>query len=81
MKKWLIRNLGMKGSWKWACKQMKCGLAVRPSTATGTVRYMLDCELQQRICWAFVEEVNEDTKWESAKLFLKDFDSTEWVVV
>ena len=77
---WIITTFGLKGSWKWACKQMNDGHIVRPSTATGAVKYKLDHEGQGRILWAFVDTPTSQTRWDNANLFLTDFKSTKWVI-
>ena len=69
----IIRLLGLKGSWKWAVRHMKSGGMVRPSNITGAVVYKLDDENQGRIVWAFVRNPNDGTKWESASIFVSDF--------
>ena len=74
----IIRFFGLKGSWKWAVKQIKKGEIVRPSSATGTGKYKLDHENQGRICWNFSKVLTSYDKWESANIFLKDFDRTDW---
>jgi protein involved in temperature-dependent protein secretion len=79
MRDYLIRLLGLKGSWKWACKQMDKGAIVRPSNATGSVCYKLDHEGQRRIVWAFNRHPIRGTKWENANIFLSDFESTDWI--
>ena len=80
IKNWVVRNLGLRGSWKWACKQMQHGKIVRPSSATGAVCYKLDNEGQGRILWAFKRKP-EHADFENAYIFLKDFEATDWVMI
>ena len=78
MIKWIIRFFGLKGSWSWACRQMDKGFIVYRTTDTGSAKYRLDCEGQRRIEWAFTYDVTNTTVWEDAKIFLSDFECTEW---
>lgn len=75
---WIIRTLGLKGSWSWACRQMKQGKIIRPSTAV-SVGYKLDDEGEERIIWSFKRYPTKDD-WENAYLFLSDFKATDWVI-
>lgn len=78
---WIIRFFGLKGSWKWACKQMERGEWVRPAHATGSVKYRIDNETQGRIVWTFKREPIGNKDWGNANIFLSDFDATDWVCV
>ena len=73
MLKWLVKFLGLRGSWSWACKEMDRGRIVCRTTDTGAARYRLDGEGQRRIEWSF------GGGWESAYIFLDDFECTDWV--
>lgn len=73
MRRWLVRTLGLPGSWTWACRQMRAGRCVRPASASGAVRYRLDVEGQERIEWSF-----GDDRWANANVFLSDFATTDW---
>jgi hypothetical protein len=77
---WIVKTFGLKGSWKWAVKQMRAGHIIRPGSATGTVKYRLDREKQERICWNFNQVLTGSDYWESAKIFLSDFERTDWVI-
>ena len=79
IKNWIVRKLGLKGSWSWACKQMKNGKIVKPSNITGSVKYKLDNECQQRICYTFARNI-EGAKWDNANIFLSDFERTDWII-
>jgi hypothetical protein len=76
----LVRLFGLRGSWKWACRQMDRGAIVRPRSATGAVRYKLDHEGHRRLMWAF-QDHPADYRWENAYFFLSDQESTDWEVV
>jgi len=80
MRKAIIRFFGLKGSWKWAVRQLKRGRIVRPGTATGSVKYRLDYEAQGRILWTHVETPVTRREWSNAYIFVSDFDATDWVV-
>ena len=82
MKKWLIRVLGLRGSWSWACRQMDQGAIVRPAGATGSVKYKLDDLTNRRILWSFDREPPKERRdWDGCNIFLSDFERTDWVVV
>jgi hypothetical protein len=81
---YFIKTLGLNGSWKWACKKMCQGHIVRPGMASGTVRYKLDQEGQKRIMWSFPfrsDPLGTDVLWESANMFIDDFNRVDWVIV
>ena len=78
---WIKRFLGLKGSWMWACRQMKKGVWVRRVIASGTVKYKLDHEGQGRIMWTFARHSKSNSDWEEAYIFLDDFEATDWVCV
>ena len=81
MKKWIIRFLGLKGSWKWAYKQMKEGKIVFRISDTGAAKYKLDNENQQRIMWTFTHHPSlKDKDWQNAYVFLDMFNNTNWVI-
>lgn len=74
------RFLRMKGTWEWACDQMMEGKIVRPKNASGCVHYKLDNATNKRIIWNFTkEEGNFGSHWDSANIFIRDFESTDWV--
>ena len=78
--KWLISFLGLKGSWKWACREMSKGRIVRRSTNTGKAHYRLDRENQRRIQWVFCAGSTLENEWENANIFLSDFECIDWVI-
>ena len=75
--KWIIRLLGLRGSWKWACRQLMKGHVVYPLRATGAVQYALDDEHQKRLLWRF----GNNDEWQNANFFLRDQLRTDWVVM
>lgn len=79
LKSWIIKTFGLKGSWKWACKQMQQGRMVGTMNTTGHVRYRLDNEAQERILWAFHNGPTYKD-FRGANIFLQDFERVDWVV-
>lgn len=77
----IIRFFGLPGSWKWACRQMEKGRIVRRSTDTGTAKYRLDLEAQRRIVWSYKSNPPNDSEWETAYIFLRDFECVKWVII
>lgn len=80
MTKFLIRFLGLPGSWTWACRQMDKGKIVYRTTDTGAAKYRLDFEDNRRIICAFVRGTPRRDNWMSAYIFLSDFECTAWAV-
>lgn len=78
----LKRALGLRGSWKWACRAMDRGYIVRRSTDTGAAHYKLDHEDQRRIVWCFSREPDSLLwkEWKNANIFLSDFEYTNWII-
>lgn len=79
MRKFLIRVLGLEGSWRWACKQMKKGEIVKPKGIPGSVKYRISKDNQNRIQWAFTND-KECKDWSNAFVHLSDFDSVSWEI-
>ena len=77
MLKWIVRFFGLKGSWKWACRQMDKGRIVFRISDTGCAKYKLDPERQRRIIWTHQFEPSD---WHNAYIFLGDFEATDWVI-
>ena len=77
---WIIKTFGLRGSWSWACRQMDNGQWVRPASSTGSVKIKLDYLGQRRIVWTFARSPQGNADWESANIFLSDFESTDWVL-
>jgi hypothetical protein len=79
----IIRLLGLKGSWKWACRQLEKGHVIYRATDTGYCKYKLDNEDQRRIQWCFLDFFEcgkSQAGWEDAKIFLSDFECTCWEI-
>ena len=80
MIKSVVRILGLKGSWKWACRQMDKGFIVHRTTDTGSAKYRLDPENQRRIVWAFTVDPSASHNWKTANIFLDDFETVCWAI-
>lgn len=81
MIKFLIRLFGLKGSWKWAVRQMLKGKIVRPASATGSVKYRFSTDKQNRIQYTFQHGMHsKDFVWENANIFNNDFLTTDWAI-
>ncbi len=79
--KWIRRTFGLRGSWRWACKQMERGYIVRRATDTGAAKYRLDLEGQRRIQWAYTRTPEAaKQEWNTAYVFLSYFESLAWEV-
>ena len=72
--------LGLRGSWKWACRQLKKGEIIYRTSDTGSCKYKLDDENQSRIQCAYIGRPDKVTKWVNAIIFLDDFTCTDWEV-
>ena len=84
MLKRIKRFLGLRGSWKWACKMMDRGHTVFRTTDTGSAVYKLDSEGQRRIVWTYSVESDGGGytrfEWKNANIFLSDFECVDWSV-
>ena len=81
MKSFIIRVLGLRGSWTWAVMQMIKGNIVYRTTDTGTAKYRLSQDKQNRIEWAFKKTPNMFSDWDNANIFLDDFRCTSWEIL
>lgn len=89
MKKWVIRTLGLKGSWKWAKKQMLRGEIVRCKHWSGALRLKIDSPentLLQASYWG--TELNSQDReggvhkeWETSNHHLSYEDFTDYITV
>jgi len=77
MLSFIIRVLGLKGSFMWACRQMEKGRIVKPKNIPGAVKYRFDTEGQTRIQYAFTHSL-KNAEWENANIFMKDVLSVNW---
>lgn len=84
MKKYLIRTLGLKGSWKWAKKQMMKGKMVRCKHWAGSLKLRIDNSdntLLQACFWRKKENIENGCKlWETSNHFLNYEDFTDYEV-
>lgn len=80
MASFFIRLFGLRGSWSWACRQMRNGDIVYRTTDSGAAKYKLDPEGQERITWCFRRTGITPDCWISANIFLKDFKCTAWAI-
>ncbi len=72
------RFLGLKGSWKWACKQMDKGATVTRSGNAESAKYWLDDGGKRLILWTF-SELDPPEYWDRADLYLSDFEAVDWI--
>lgn len=95
MKNWIIRTFGLKGSWKWAKKQMIKGEMVRCKHWDGALKYRISRELttdtlggnptESTLLQAnFTREnkplSNGQTLWDTSNHFLSYEDFTDYEV-
>lgn len=82
MLRYLKMCFGLKGSFRWACKQMQKGHIVTFKNITGAVKYRFDIPSNGRIVFAFTHDPhNLNIRfWASANIFMSDVYSMDWVV-
>lgn len=76
--------LGLKGSWKWAKKQMLQGKVVRSKSWSGTLKLRIDDsenKLLQQCFWRENVEPPHGKLWETSNHFLSVEDKTDYEVV
>jgi hypothetical protein len=76
---WFIRNLGLKGSWKWAKKQMMKGKIVRCKHWSGSLKLAIDDPKNTRIVNTFENDKN-NVVWETSTHFLSYEDFTDYEI-
>jgi hypothetical protein len=79
MKKWIIRNFGLKGSWKWAKKQMMKGEIVRCKHWSGTLKLAIDDPENTRLMNTHVRFPRKED-WTTSNHFLTYEDFTDYVI-
>lgn len=75
----IIRFFGLKGSWKWAVKEMKNGNLVTMKSVSGALKYRFSVDGEYRFEWDFHKKEDE-FKWENANFFISDFMATDWII-
>ena len=76
--------LGLKGSWKWAKKQMLKGKVVRSKSWRGALKLRIDNpenKLLQMTHWESFQEPPHGKLWETAAHFLNEEDLTDYEIV
>lgn len=72
----VIRFFGLKGSWSWAIREMKKGKVVTQKCVTGTLKYRLSEDGQDRLLWDFSEKESY-VAWENANFFISKVIATD----
>ena len=84
MKKWIIKTFGLKGSWKWAKKQMMNGEIVRCEHWAGSLKLKIDSPEITLLQFNFTTHQKtlhvEDKLWETANHHLSYEEFTDYVV-
>ncbi len=84
MKRWIIATLGLKGSWRWAKKQMMKGRIVRCEHWVGELKLRIDNKTNTLLQSNFTttpEPVHEHQKlWETSNHFLSYENYDDYVV-
>ena len=75
----VVSLLGLKGSWKWAVKEMKKGKIVTRASVTGAVKYRLSQDEQFRLENDFHRKESE-AKWENSNFFISYLYATDWII-
>lgn len=84
MKNWFIKTFGLKGSWKWAKKQMMQGKMVRGKSWSGTLKLRIESPentlLQCNFTRTNIQNENSRPLWETSNHFLAYEEYTDYVV-
>lgn len=85
MRIWLVRTLGLKGSFQWAIRQMGKGKIVTRKS-NSTLRYQLDTDNSRRILSTFPQHVPGTVgclnyNWQSAIFEFGYTQATDWCLV
>lgn len=85
MKKAIIRFFGLKGSWKWAKKQMLNGKTVRCKHWSGTLKFKIDSRENTLLQCSFQREnkqnLNGSPIWETSNHHLSYEDFVDYEVI
>jgi|WetSurMetagenome_2_1015567.scaffolds.fasta_scaffold449623_2 hypothetical protein len=76
----VVRILGLRGSWGWAKKQMLKGRIVRCSHWSGTLKYRIDTRKNTLLQCSFSKDMN-NLQWETSNHFLCYEDLTDYEIV
>jgi len=79
MKAIILNFLGLRGSWKWACRQMNKGNVVCKSTRSGEIQYKIDDKKEKIIQWAYKRDYDK-VYWKRTSISLNDFKRTNWKI-
>ena len=87
MRNWIIRNLGLKGSWTWAKRQMMNGKIVRCGHWDGALKLKIDSKENTLLLSNFTRESKVlhkvDKLWETSNHHISyenftDYETFEW---
>lgn len=84
MKNWIIRTLGLKGSWSWAKRQMFKGNVVRSKSWVGALKLRVDSYengLLQCCFWSENKKPPHGKMWDTSNHFPKKEDLTDYEIV
>lgn len=79
IKNWFIKTLGLRGSWKWAKKQMLDGAIIKRKSTTGTYKIAIDNNNNQLLI-ATWDHLDQEPEWERCPHHLKEEDAVDYFV-
>ena len=83
MKNWIIKKLGLKGSWSWAKKQMMKGKIVRCKHWDGALKLKIDSPKNSLLLSNFTRNQKPLPKqrlWETSNWHISYEEFTDWQV-
>ena len=80
MIKWIIKTFGLKGSWKWAKRQMKKGCVVKSKSWSGALLFKIDDSENQLLLRSFSRTL-ENAEWETSNFHFSNEEFTDYEVV
>ena len=83
MKEYIIRLFGLKGSWKWAKKQMMNGEIVRCKHWAGALKLTIDTPFNGRLMSNFTRtpiNINDQPLWDNAVHHISYEEFTDYVI-
>lgn len=78
---WITITFGLRGSWKWAKRQMMKGHIVRCKHWSGTLKLKIDSKENTLLLQTHTKYNSAFSKWETSNHFLSYENFTDYVIV
>ena len=79
IKIWVIASFGLRGSWKWAKREMMNGAIIKSRRWSGSLTLRIDSHTNGLLLCTW-DYLDRDPKWEPARWFIHDDETVDYFV-